>query len=240
MNQKRRTRSAIIAAAEAIIERGETPTVAQAATEAFVSRTTAYRYFPTQESLLLELSINIDVREVEELAARPLDGTTIEDRLLEFVDLLNRHALANERLYRTGTRHYMDLWLAAERIGDNHAYTREGRRARMIATILEPLRDTVADNELRRLEAALCLVTGGEAIEVLRDICRLDSHEVLAVTHWAADAILTTGLRQRHAHPLDQSSNAKAGRAPNPPAAPRKERSRSLADSTQASTRDSA
>ena len=121
MNQKRRTRSAIIAAAEAIIERGETPTVAQAATEAFVSRTTAYRYFPTQESLLLELSINIDVREVEKLAARPLDGTTIEDRLLEFVDLLNRHALANERLYRTGTRHYMDLWLAAERIGDNHA-----------------------------------------------------------------------------------------------------------------------
>ena len=75
VNQKRRTRSAIIAAAQAIVERGETPTVAQAANDALVSRTTAYRYFPTQESLLLELSINIDVREVEDLAAQPLDGT---------------------------------------------------------------------------------------------------------------------------------------------------------------------
>jgi hypothetical protein len=54
---------------------------------------------------------------------------------LEFVDLFNRHVLANERLYRTGTRNYMDMWLAAERLGDAHAYTREGRRARMIATI---------------------------------------------------------------------------------------------------------
>ena len=117
VNQKRRTRTAIIAAAQAIVERGETPTVAQAANDALVSRTTAYRYFPTQESLLLELSINIDVREVEDLAAQPLDGTRPEDRLLEFVDLFNRHVLANERLYRTGTRHYMDMWLAAERIG---------------------------------------------------------------------------------------------------------------------------
>src|SRR4249920_431713 len=96
VNQKRRTRTAIITAAQAIIERGVTPTVAQAAEEALVSRTTAYRYFPTQESLLLELSINIDVRELEELAAQPLDGTRPEDRLLEFVDLFNRHVLANE------------------------------------------------------------------------------------------------------------------------------------------------
>ena len=96
VNQKRRTRSAIIAAAQAIVEQGATPTVAQAAEDALVSRTTAYRYFPTQESLLLELSINIDVREVEELVARPLAGTTPQDRLVEFVDLFNRHVLANE------------------------------------------------------------------------------------------------------------------------------------------------
>jgi AcrR family transcriptional regulator len=195
VNQKRRTRSAIIAAAQAIVEQGGTPTVAQAATDALVSRTTAYRYFPTQESLLLELSINIDVREVEDLAARPLDGTRPEDRLLEFVDLFNRHVLANERLYRTGTRHYMDMWLAAERMGDAHAYTREGRRARMIATILEPLRDTIPDDELRRVEAALCLVAGGEAIQVLRDVCRLESDEALAITRWAAEVILAAGLR---------------------------------------------
>ena len=199
IKQKQRTRDAIVAAARAIVERGETPTVAQAANDALVSRTTAYRYFPTQESLLLELSVSMDIREVEDLVARPLDSTTPEDRLLEFVDLFNRHALANERLYRTGTRHYMDMWLAANRAGDDHPYTREGRRAQMIADILEPLRATVPKADLRRVEAALCLVAGGEAIQVLRDICRLDADEALAITHWAADAILTAGLRQRDA-----------------------------------------
>ena len=185
--------------AHPIVERGETPTVAQAANDALVSRTTAYRYFPTQESLLLELSVKIDIREVEDLVSRPLDDTTPEDRLLEFVDLFNRHALANERLYRTGTRHYMDMWLAAGRAGDDHPYTREGRRAEMIADILEPLRATVPKAELRRVEAALCLVAGGEAIQVLRDVCRLDADEALAITHWAAGAILTAGLRERDA-----------------------------------------
>jgi AcrR family transcriptional regulator len=199
VKQKQRTRSAIIAAARAIVERGETPTVSQAANDALVSRTTAYRYFPTQESLLLELSVSIDIREVEDLVARPLDGTRPKDRLLEFVDLFNRHALANERLYRTGTRHYMDMWLAANRAGDDHPYTREGRRAQMIAEILEPLRATVPKDQLGRVEAAPCLVAGGEAIQVLRDICRLDADDALAITHWAADAILTAGLGQRQA-----------------------------------------
>jgi AcrR family transcriptional regulator len=194
VNQKRRTRTAIIAAAQAIIERGETPTVAQAAEDALVSRTTAYRYFPTQESLLLELSININVRELEQLAAQPLDGTKPEDRLLEFVDLFNRNVVANERLYRTGTRHFMDTWLAAERNGDDHAFTREGRRARMIATILEPLRDTISDGDLQRLEAALCVIAGSEAMMVLRDVCRLDVDEALAISHWAAEVLLAATL----------------------------------------------
>jgi AcrR family transcriptional regulator len=212
VNQKRRTRSAIIAAAQAIVEQGVTPTVAQAAEDALVSRTTAYRYFPTQESLLLELSVNIDVRELEELAARPLAGSKPEDRLLEFVDLFNRHVVANEKLYRTGTRHYMDTWLAAERTGDTHPFTREGRRARMIATILEPLRGTIPDSELQRLQAALCLVAGGEAIEVLRDVCRLEHEEALAVTNWTADVILAAALPKRHRRTTGPSSPKTARR----------------------------
>jgi len=194
VNQKRRTRTAIIAAAQAIVERGETPTVAQAAEDALVSRTTAYRYFPTQESLLLELSININIRELEQFAAKPLDGTRPEERMLEFVDLFNRFFVANEKLYRTVTRHVMDTWLAAERIGDDHAFTREGRRAPMIATILEPLRDTISDRDLQRLEAALCVIAGGEAMMVLRDVCRLEVDEALAIIHWVAEVLLAASL----------------------------------------------
>ncbi len=198
MNQKRRTRSAIIAAAQAVLDRGETPTVAKAAEEALVSRTTAYSYFPTQESLLFELTINIEVAELEELAAKPLNGTKPEDRVLELVDLFNRHMLTNEKLSRTAIRLYMDAWLAEERAGeDNPSSRREGRRTQWIAATLEPFRGTVPDTDIQRLQAALCLVAGAEAITVLRDVCRLEPDDAIAVTRWAAEAILAAGLQDQ-------------------------------------------
>ena len=78
VNQKRRTRAAIVAAARAILDRGETPTVAQVAEEAQMTRTTVYRYFPNQEALLVELSVSLGVDDdFAELLARPLDGTSL-------------------------------------------------------------------------------------------------------------------------------------------------------------------
>ena len=196
MNQKRRTRAAIVAAARAILDRGETPTVAQVADEALMTRTTVYRYFPTQESLLLELSITLSLAEVDELLARPVGRGSPEERLLELVELFNRYVAANEPLMRTAQRHYLDTWLAAERAGDGHdQHLREGRRLQWIAATLEPLRGTASDADLRRLELALCLVLGAEAFTVLRDVCHLDAEEAVAVTAWAAEALLNAGLQ---------------------------------------------
>ncbi len=118
VNQKRRTRAAIVAAARSILDRGETPTVAQVAEEAQMTRTTVYRYFPNQESLLVELSSSLGMDEAfAELLARPLDGATPQTRLLEVIDELMRYVAANEKLYRIAQRHYLDTWLAAERAG---------------------------------------------------------------------------------------------------------------------------
>ena len=128
VNQKRRTRKAIVDAARAIVEQGGTPTVAQAAEAALVSRTTAYRYFPTQESLLLELSVTVSVDEIETLLARPADDGAPRDRLLDLVDAFSRYTADNEALMRTAQRHYLDTWLAAERTGEGHHQLREGRR----------------------------------------------------------------------------------------------------------------
>src|SRR6266851_7446103 len=55
LNQKRRTRRAIIEAAAKLVRGGQQPSVAEAAEAAVVSKATAYRYFPTQHSLLLEV-----------------------------------------------------------------------------------------------------------------------------------------------------------------------------------------
>jgi len=185
---------AIVDAARALLDRGETPTVAQAAEAALVSRTTAYRYFPTQESLLLELSVTASVDEIEDFLARRRDDTP-QDRLFELVDMFNRYCADHEVLMRTAERHYMDTWLAAERTGAGHEQpVREGRRRQWIATALEPVLDTLPDAERERLEAALCLVIGVEAFTVMRDVCQLDSAQAIAVLHWAAQAILTAAL----------------------------------------------
>jgi AcrR family transcriptional regulator len=190
VNQKRRTRAAVVAAAKDLLQQGITPTVAQAAEAALVSRTTAYRYFPTQESLLVELSVNLDVDDIEELVAQPVDRAGARDRVLELVDRLNRHVHAAEVQYRTAMRLYQDQWLDAVAKGEDAPVVREGRRTRWFAQSLAPIGPDVPPAELDRLIAALSLVTGAEAMVVLRDVCQLDADAGSAVTDWAARALL--------------------------------------------------
>src|ERR671933_2348627 len=61
-NQKARTRDALIAAARQLLAEGVTPTVEEAAAEASVGRTTAYRYFPNSRALLAATYPEIEIR----------------------------------------------------------------------------------------------------------------------------------------------------------------------------------
>jgi AcrR family transcriptional regulator len=199
VNQKLRTRRAIVDAAQQLLEeRGEIPTVAEAAEAALVSRTTAYRYFPTQESLVLELSVTVDVPAIEELVGQPVGPDDALDRVLEIAGAFNQHVLADEALYRRAMRTYLDLWLAAREKDPDDSFptVREGRRMRWFAESLAPLRATVPAATLRRMQLALCMVMGSEAIVVMRDVCRLAPEEALAVTRWAAEAIVQAGLAE--------------------------------------------
>ncbi len=79
--QKLRTRALIVAAAGGLTQ----PTVEQAADAAGVSRATAYRYFPTQEALSVELESGDVWREIEALVIDPqtADVGTRLDRLID-------------------------------------------------------------------------------------------------------------------------------------------------------------
>src|SRR2546423_12208964 len=128
VNQKRRTRTAIVDAAVQLLGEGTTPTVAQAAEAALVSRATAYRYFPTQESLLLEVAMHSDVEGIEEVVQQPVDAEGAPARAVQVLQLFNQHVLAEERRYRHGTRAYLDLWLTDAVTGEPSPVLREGRR----------------------------------------------------------------------------------------------------------------
>jgi AcrR family transcriptional regulator len=64
-----RTRRAIVEAAADLLRQGQQPTVAAAAAAAGVHRTTAYRYFPTAQSLLADAAGLMDaaVRTIAEV-----------------------------------------------------------------------------------------------------------------------------------------------------------------------------
>src|SRR6202140_6014457 len=61
-HQKQRTRLALVTAARDMVAQGVTPTVEESAAKASISRTTAYRYFPSQRALLLAAHPEIEAR----------------------------------------------------------------------------------------------------------------------------------------------------------------------------------
>ncbi len=195
VNQKRRTRSAIVDAARRLLADGVTPTVSQAAAAAEVSRTTAYRYFPTQDSLLLEVAMHADVGDIEELVAESGPAELARERTLAVLELFNRHVVVEEVQYRTALRLYLDQWLAQVEAGDPSPEVREGRRRRWFEQTLDPLRDTVTDDAWRRAITVLCLLSGPEALVVLRDVSRLDEEAGRDAVRWAAETVLDATFR---------------------------------------------
>jgi AcrR family transcriptional regulator len=205
-NQKARTRAAIVEAAQELDNLGSTPTVAEAASQAGVSRATAYRYFPTQQSLLVELSdVTPSVASVEELLAR-LTTDDAEKRLLGLLDTFGPAVLASEDELRRALWVYLDTWLRDRRNGvEDHPAVREGRRMRWLDAVLEPLQD-LPDEQRRRLRAALALTLGIDAVVVMKDVCQLDDDEALAALRWAATALLRAGLDEGREQPAGSAT----------------------------------
>src|SRR5918912_1856550 len=155
-NQKARTREAIVEAAQQLHRQGITPTIAQAAQQARVSRATAYRYFPTQEALMVEvMGVTPRLVEVEKLV-ESLTTEDVERRLLLLLDTFGQIVLAEEAEFRTALQVYQDTWLRSHRNGGNNnaPAVREGRRMRWLDKVLEPLDDLLPKEQKRRLRAA--------------------------------------------------------------------------------------
>jgi AcrR family transcriptional regulator len=194
-NQKARTREAIIKAAQALQGDGTTPTIEQAAERARVSRATAYRYFPTKEALWVELAdITPGLRPVEELLAH-LSSSDVEQRLLAVLDTFHPIVLSNEEHYRTAVRVYQDTWLRGRRNDDEAPVVREGRRMRWLDDVLAPL-DDLPSGHKERLKSALALTLGIESIIIMKDVCRLDNDQALAILRWAAKTLLNAAVEQ--------------------------------------------
>jgi AcrR family transcriptional regulator len=186
MNQKLRTRRAIIEAAADLVRENQTPTVAEAAERALVSRATAYRYFPSQQSLLVELQAEATQPSPDEVLAGI--GDDVAARAEAISRAITRMVLADEALFRNQMRISQELWFSRD--GDLSVPVREGRRMAWIDAALAPAAGQASERVTARLRSALAAVVGVEPVISLRDVCGLSPQDTEDCLAWTARSLV--------------------------------------------------
>ena len=210
VNQKLRTRNALVDAASSLLRDGKTFTVADVADLAKVGRTTAYRYFPTVDALVAQASAHA----VSLLNERSMDAVlqgeeSFAKRLRLVFESADGSVRDHEHLYRTMLR----LSLTNGESDAHQPPRRSGIRQQVIETAVGGIRGEIGDKRYEALLAALTVLIGIEAEVVLLDVCLLSKDKARLVKLWAANALLQAAIAEAQAAP------------PAPPAAPRKARS---------------
>lgn len=185
-NQKARTRDALVTAARRLLAKGVMPTVEEAAVEAAVGRTTAYRYFPNGRALVAATYPEIEMHSL-------LGVDSPEDPLarLEVVaESLTRQILEHEPELRAQLR----LALEGEPAGSDSLPLRRCRRIRWVEDALSPLRERIPEGELRRLVLGICATLGIEALVWLTDMGGLSREEAVEVMRSNARTLLRSTL----------------------------------------------
>ena len=198
--QKNRTRKALLNAAAELIRQGREPTVAEIAEVGEVSRATAYRYFPTQESLLVELRMFAPEGPLELFDRVVLESGDPEERVGVLAREVSEWALQNETALRTLLRLSLD---------PETGVRRPGHRIRWIAEALQPLQGKVDGATLDRLSSALTMLLGIDPIIPLRDFAELSSTQAIDVIEWASRTLVRSVVED-----VALGTEARAPRAP--------------------------
>jgi AcrR family transcriptional regulator len=189
VNQKLRTRNAIIAAATELSRTGREVTMPEVARAALVSEATAYRYFPDLASLLQEAMAG--QLPTAEQALAPVEGK--DDpvaRVAAVTEFLLQHVLARQGVVRA--------LIAATIARPDQARVRPGLRFGLIDTALAPLETTLGVDQpevLAQLKRDLAVVVSAEALFVLIDLCGLSPDEAIASAAGTAAVLVAAAFR---------------------------------------------
>jgi AcrR family transcriptional regulator len=172
---------------------GDSPSVAEVAARAGVSRATAYRYFRSRSKLINAVVEDSLGPVLGRVASTNPDG---RERIRElFAETFPRF-----KEYEPQFRAALQLSLehvAQERAGKlvEEPY-RRGHRIRILTQAAAPLRRQLGKRRFDQLVRALSLVYGIEAYVVLRDIWGSSDREIEAIARWVADALVSTAMRE--------------------------------------------
>ena len=182
VNQKERTRRAIVQATRDLIRGGGEVTMPVVAKAALVSEATAYRYYPDLASLLNEALAGVwpSPETALEPVARSSDPV---ERIGYATEVLLRHVLAYQGAVRA--------MIAATITRPAMASARPGHRFGLIDYALRPLAadDTAGAAALAQLKRDLAVVVSAEALFTLTDLCGLSPEDAIASARHTARAL---------------------------------------------------
>ena len=208
INQKLRTRDALVSVAVDMIRQRKEITVTEVADAARVSRTTAYRYFPTSELLAAQATmVATDVSETQELLDIADGPGTPEEKLDAVIAGSHRMTTTHEPIFRSLLRFAVE----AETKENQGVPHRPTFRRQWIEGALRSIRDELGPKRFERLTGALCLLCGIEPIVVLNDICSMPADEACEVKRWSAQQLLRAA-REEAAE--DRKKRGVSGRRP--------------------------
>jgi AcrR family transcriptional regulator len=185
VNQKKRTRMAIIGACRELIRSGATVTMPDVARLALVSEATAYRYFPDLVSLVDEAFAGMWPSPAQALAPVADSGDPVE-RVAFACEFLLRGVLMSQTAVRA--------MIAATITRPEQAAIRPGIRFGLIDEALAPINDTLDPARLTQLKQDLAAVVSAEAFFSLTDLARLTPEDAIASLVRTATAVTASAL----------------------------------------------
>ncbi|HSZ49042.1 MAG TPA: TetR/AcrR family transcriptional regulator [Streptosporangiaceae bacterium] len=194
VNQKQRTRTAIVAAARDLITGSAEVTMPAVARAALVSEATAYRYFPDLISLLRE-AVDGTWPSPEQALASARGSADAVERIGVATDRLLRHVQAYQGAVRA--------MIAVSVVRPGAAGIRPGYRFGIIDHALAPLESSLGQRRpaaFRQLKQDLAIVVSAEALFTLTDLCDLAPDEAIASAVRTARTITAAAVRQAEAN----------------------------------------
>jgi AcrR family transcriptional regulator len=205
-NQRLRTRKDLLDAAARLLRQGRHPSeldMDAVAADAMVSRATAYRYFPSIQSLLLEAPLDGQVPDPQQLFADDPSTDPVE-RIDKAEAALHEVCYRNEKQLRLMLAASLQRCGAGESAARNHHDSRhdipirQNRRTALIQAALQPARRRFSKPVYDKLCAALALIFGAESMIVFSDVLGLDTATARRIKSWAARALVQAALKESH------------------------------------------
>lgn len=195
MNQKARTRTALLDSAIVLIRQGRRPTVEEAAVAVGISKRTAYRYFVSQEHMLADAALESLRGYMDEMFAAIPPAADVHTRIAGLAAALRRLAETHDAELRVMIRASLDQNARGADLGAERP-PRGQRRLDWIQTALAPVRDRLAPESYARLVNSLAVCLGIDALIVLRDICGVSGEPAEALMVGMAITLLDKALSE--------------------------------------------